>query len=146
MQTQSIRHGSVEDLPELLTLIQEFAHFQKVHGITNTLSQLHEDLDCFEFLAAFIDGAMCGYLVYFEAYATWTGKAIYIDDFYLQPHRRKLGLGKEMFEMLVNVAKSRHYKVIKWQVSHWNKNAIEFYRKLGAEINNEELNCRLELI
>ena len=141
-----IRPGSVEDLPQLLILIQEFADFQKEQGIINTFPQIQKDIQCFKFLGAFANSKMCGYLVYFQAYATWSGKAIYIDDFYLQPDLRKLGLGKEMFEMLVDIAKSRHCKVIKWQVSRWNKNAIEFYRKLGAEINNEELNCKLELI
>jgi hypothetical protein len=33
---------------------------------------------------------------------------------------------------------------VRWQVLDWNEPAISFYRKSGAEINNEWLNCTFD--
>jgi hypothetical protein len=35
-------------------------------------------------------------------------------------------------------------KRVRWQVLDWNEPAISFYRKSGAEINNEWLNCTFD--
>jgi hypothetical protein len=32
-----------------------------------------------------------------------------------------------------------------WQVLDWNQPAIDFYKKYGADISNEWLNCSLTL-
>jgi len=47
----------------------------------------------------------------------------------------------EVFEL----AKQEGCKKVRWQVSKWNKNAIEFYKKKGAVIDDVEINCDLIL-
>ena len=36
-------------------------------------------------------------------------------------------------------------KKLRWQVSNWNKNAIDFYKKMGASIDDMEINCEMDL-
>jgi hypothetical protein len=45
------------------------------------------------------------------------------------------------------VEEARRLKVggMMWQVLDWNKPAIDFYNKYGADISSEWLNCSLRL-
>jgi hypothetical protein len=44
---------------------------------------------------------------------------------------------KEVFK----VAEKENCSRIRWQVLNWNKDAITFYEKINAEIDDEWLNC-----
>ena len=53
---------------------------------------------------------------------------------YVRPEERRRGLGSKLFEMAVELAKSRQIKEIYAYVSDQSKRALEFYRKMKAEI------------
>jgi diamine N-acetyltransferase len=44
---------------------------------------------------------------------------------------------------VVNLAKREGCKKVRWQVSKWNEDAIEFYKRKGAVIDDVEINCDL---
>jgi diamine N-acetyltransferase len=44
---------------------------------------------------------------------------------------------------VIALAKENNCKKMRWQVSKWNSTAQTFYKKLGAEIDDVEINCDL---
>ena len=46
---------------------------------------------------------------------------------------------------VIALAKENNCKKMRWQVSNWNKSAIEFYKKMGASIDDVDINCNLDL-
>ncbi len=55
------------------------------------------------------------------------------------------GIGKNLLDEIFVFAKNNHCKKVRWQVSNWNQNAIAFYKKTGATIDDVEINCELKL-
>jgi diamine N-acetyltransferase len=54
-----------------------------------------------------------------------------------------MGIGMQLIKQVIEYAKSENCNKLRWQVSGWNKSAIDFYKRLGAEIDNVEFNCDL---
>lgn len=50
---------------------------------------------------------------------------------------------KKLLDAVIELAKKEHCKKVRWQVSRWNENAIDFYKKIGAWIDETEINCDL---
>jgi GNAT superfamily N-acetyltransferase len=59
-----------------------------------------------------------------------------------QSHRRR-GIGKLLFNFLVQIAKDEQVKRMSWQVLNWNEPAISFYKKINTTFDNEWINCKL---
>lgn len=135
-----------KDIKALLALLKEFALFQKhPESMTNTVKQLRQDREHFKCYIALVDSIVIGYTIYYSAYSSWSGRALYIEDLYVTTLSRNLGIGKKLLDAVVQEAISTQCKKVKWQVSKWNKNAQEFYRHIGAEIDDSEINCDLSL-
>jgi ribosomal protein S18 acetylase RimI-like enzyme len=79
--------------------------------------------------------------LYFFAYYTWVGKSLYLDDLYVKESYRKLKIGSALLNEVMKIAKAENCKRVRWQVLHWNQNAINLYKKVGAFIDEEWLNC-----
>ena len=92
------------------------------------------------------NGELVGYATYFYAYYTWIGKSMYMDDLYVKPDFRGKGLGQKLINSIKKKKKKDNCKKVHWQVSSWNKNAIEFYKSIGAKIDDVESNCDYWLI
>jgi diamine N-acetyltransferase len=138
-----IRKATREDFPTILSLIKEFAIFQKTPGkVTISLAQMVKEKDYFKCLVAETgDGELVGFASYFFAYYSWSGKAIYLDDLYVKEAFRKKAVGSQLLDAIINIAKEEQCKKVRWQVSGWNLNAIEFYKSMGAVIDDTEINC-----
>lgn len=78
---------------------------------------------------------------FFFAYYSWAGKALYLDDLYVTTVFRKHGIGKMLLEKVILFAKDQQCKKVRLQVSKWNENAIDFYKKMQATIDETEINC-----
>jgi len=112
----------------------------------NELARMQAEKDHFKGFAAVLpDGQIIGYATYTFVYYTWIGKSIYMDDLYVKPEFRGTGLGKQLINSVIDFAKENDCHKVKWQVSHWNVKAKEFYRGLGAEISDNEQSCELKL-
>jgi len=146
MQPFSIRLAEEKDFPAIFSLIQEFAVFQQTPDkVSITPAQMEADKGLFQAFVAEVDGAVVGFATFFWAYYSWSGKALYLDDLYLQPAFRGLGMGKGLLQAVIELAQSRNCKKVKWQVSNWNKHAIAFYKAMGAVVDDVEINCDLLL-
>lgn len=142
-----IRPATPTDIPAIYSLILEFAAFQGTPGkVSITPAQMEEDKELFRcFVAEGADGVVVGFASYFPAYYSWSGKALYLDDLYVQPASRGGGTGKALLEAVMAQARAEGCRKVRWQVSGWNHNAHSFYRSIGATIDNTEWNCDLEL-
>ncbi len=143
----TIRSATAQDYPAVLDLIREFSLFQGApEKVTNTAAQMQQDAALFQvFIAELESGDMAGFASFFFAYFSWTGKALYLDDLYVKEAYRKQGIGKQLLEAVVALAKAQNCKKVRWQVSKWNAHAIEFYKRMGATIDEVEINCDLVL-
>ena len=83
---------------------------------------------------------------FFFVYYSWSGNAIYLDDLYVTDAYRKQGIGKLLLEEIVALSKKSDCKKLRWQVSKWNTNAIDFYKRMNAAIDDTEINCDLLLV
>lgn len=143
----TVRRGTESDFGAILLLIEEFAFFQKTPGKVHvTLEQMHEDKELFKcFVAENETKQLVGFASYFFAYYSWSGKAVYLDDLYVSEDYRKHGIGTKLLTTIIDEAKKTGCKKVRWQVSNWNETAINFYKKMGAVIDEVEINCDLVL-
>ena len=143
-----IRKGTKQDLSSVLDLIHELALFEKApEQVTNTVNDMEEDgfgkNPVFNFYVAELNNKIIGIAVYFIKYSTWKGKGLYLDDLFVTEKFRGKGIGKKLFDIIIEEAKKIKAKQLHWQVLDWNTPAIDFYKKYGATIDAEWLDCKL---
>ena len=144
-----IRKGNKEDLPRLLELIHELADFEKApDAVTNTVPEMERDgfgpNPVFGFHVAEADGIVVGIALYFTKYSTWKGKGLYLDDLVVTKAFRGKGIGRRLLDAFMTEAKAMGAKQVHWQVLDWNTHAIDFYKKVGASVEKEWLDCKLD--
>ncbi len=143
-----IRKATKEDLAQVLTLVKELAIYEnQPQAVTATLSDYEENFDAnvFETLVAIEDEKVVGMALYFMVWSTWKGRMLYLEDFVVSHEYRKQGIGKQLFDTLIETAKQLKAKRIKWQVLDWNEPAIEFYKKYPTVFDKEWINGDLYL-
>jgi ribosomal protein S18 acetylase RimI-like enzyme len=142
-----IRKGIPEDFPAIYNLIQEFSVFQKTpEKVIITLEQMRENNHLFQcFVVEYEDTSIIGFASFFMAYYSWSGKALYLDDLYVKKEYRGHQIGTQLLDKLIDHANLERCTKVRWQVSNWNKEAIEFYKKMGAKVDDTEINCDLYL-
>lgn len=134
-----------DDFEELCSLFLEFATFEKLpERMINTVEKMRSEKEYFQgFVVRENGNKIVGYVTFFHAYYTWTGKSLYMDDLYVREGFRGKGVGSELIKAVISYAKESGCNGLRWQVSNWNTNAINFYENLGAKINKVEMNCDL---
>lgn len=143
-----IRRGREADLPAVLELIRELALFEKApQEVTNTVEMMKQDgfgkNPVFKLLVAETEGQVVGIAVYFFKYSTWKGKGIYLDDIVVKESLRGQGIGRKLFDEVLEECKRNDCKQLHWQVLDWNEPAINFYKKYNASFDGEWVNCKL---
>ena len=143
----TIRKGDARDFPAIFTLIKEFSVFQKTpEKVTIMLDQMIADENIFQcFVAETTNNNIIGFATFYFTYYSWSGKGLYLDDLYVTETFRKQGIGKMLLEKVIELAKSNHCKKVRWQVSKWNTNGIDFYKRMGATVDDTEATCDLGL-
>jgi GNAT superfamily N-acetyltransferase len=145
-----IRSAHVGDETAIHGLIQALADYEKApNEVINTPEQLRIDLFqdavCEALVVENEAGLIVGFALYYTSYSTWKGRCLYLEDFYVLPEFRRGGLGSQLFQRVVSIAKERGMKRMDWQVLEWNTPAIEFYKQHDALLDPEWLNGRLFL-
>ena len=143
-----IRRGIKSDLPQVLELIHELAVYEKApEQVEITLQQLEEDgfgeSPVYGFFVAEDGDRIVGIALYYFRYSTWKGKAVYLEDLVVRESERGKGYGQMLLDAIIHEAKRTNSKQVRWQVLDWNEPAINFYKKLGAELDSEWINCTL---
>ena len=72
--------------------------------------------------------------VYFFAYSTWEGTAtLYLEDLFVREEFRGARIGAAMMKELAAIAQRNHCVRFEWSVLDWNRAAIDFYERIGAQ-------------
>lgn len=143
-----IRKGTKADLPQTLELIRELALYEKApEQVDNSVERMEIDgfgtKPVFDFFVAEEGQDIKGIAIYYFRYSTWKGKSIYLEDLVVRESERGSGIGKKLLDAVVMEARATDSRQVTWQVLDWNEPAINFYKKLGAELDGEWINCRL---
>lgn len=138
-----IRKAEEADFPAILEMIKSLALFEKApEKVSNSVEQMKAEKDLFRCVVAETKtGEIVGMALWFYAYYTWVGKSLYLDDLFVKETHRKNKIGTLLLNYIMEVARDENCKRVRWQVLNWNTNAIELYRKAGAVIDGEWLNC-----
>ncbi len=142
-----IRRAVPGDEYAIHRLIQALAEYEKApNEVTNTVADLgkhlFEDQICHAIVAE-QDEQVVGFALWYVSYSTWKGKCLYLEDFYVLPEYRQAGLGSQLFDWVVEEARSTGAKRMDWQVLEWNELALRFYRSKHALLDPEWINGRL---
>jgi GNAT superfamily N-acetyltransferase len=142
----TIRKAREKDYSAILSLIKELAIFEKAPDkVTNTVGQMEKEKDFFQcYIAETEEKEIVGMALYFFAYYTWVGKSLYLDDLYVKESYRGQQTGTKLLKKIFEIAKNENCKRVRWQVLNWNKPAIDMYKKIGANIQDEWNNCDVD--
>jgi GNAT superfamily N-acetyltransferase len=142
-----IRVAKRGDEYAIMELIHALAIYEKSpEQVVNTAEDLGMHLFEEQLCDALVvehETKIVGFALYFTNYSTWKGKCLYLEDFYVLSEFRRRGIGAQLFDRVVEIAKARGVKRMDWQVLSWNEPAMEFYRKKDAVLDPEWINGRL---
>jgi len=145
----TLRKATAEDVPSILELIHSLAEYEKApQEVIVTAQDLldngfgsHPE---FKTIICEDNNEVVGMALYFYKFSTWKGKVMHLEDLIVKQDMRGRGFGKALLDEIVRIAKQENLKRVDWQVLDWNKPAVDLYESLGAEIQKEWWNCRLE--
>jgi ribosomal protein S18 acetylase RimI-like enzyme len=133
-----LRSATAADTPQILVFIGELAEYEKlsheaVADEATLAAQLFGDRPAAEVVIAEVDGQPAGFALFFHNFSTFLGKrGLYLEDLYVKPDFRGLGLGRRLMVHLAGLAVQRDCGRFEWSVLDWNAPAIALYRELGA--------------
>src|SRR5262249_25283954 len=123
------------------SLIHELATYEREpHSVQITDDQLLRDGFgpelYYECLIAEVEtesgDAPAGFALFFPIYSTWRGRSLHLEDLFVRPQFRGLGIGKALLTQVAAFAVERGCARLQWDVLAWNQPAIDFYRSLDA--------------
>lgn len=89
-------------------------------------------------------GRAVAYAITCETYSSFLAlPTLYLEDLFVLPDDRRLGVGRAIFRYLAGEAVRRGCGRMEWVVLDWNQLAIDFYEKLGARRMEEWYTYRL---
>ena len=144
-----IRPGKKGDIPQVFDLIKELAEYEKAHDkVSNTVERLEEDgfgpNPVYELFVAENENKIVGIALTYYRFSTWRGRVMYLEDLIVKEHMRRKGIGKKLFDMVLDHAKVTRCVGLSLQVLDWNDLGINFYKKYNMEFDDEWINCYLE--
>ncbi len=138
MPEVEIRPATAEDAPLILGFIRELAEYEKLsHEVVATEDSLREALfgerSFAEVLLAFLGEEPIGFALFFHNFSTFLGRpGIYLEDMYVRPEFRGVGVGRALLVHIAGLARDRNCGRLEWSVLDWNEPAIGFYERIGA--------------
>jgi GNAT superfamily N-acetyltransferase len=143
-----LRVANKQDCPRLMELINELAVFERApQEVTVTLQQFEEAgfgaRPVWKAFVAEVDNFIVGFALYYVRYSTWKGSRLYLEDLIVTEVMRSKGIGKQLFNRLIQETSELGFNGMSWQVLDWNEAAISFYKKYEAGLEGGWLNASL---
>lgn len=133
-----IRKALPSDMPDVLKLIQELAVYEKEPDAVNiTVETLQEhgfgDTPLFTCFVAAFNNTVVGTAICYNRFSTWEGKSLHLEDLIVTASQRGKGVGQKLYDQVMQHGKETGVARVEWVVLDWNKSAISFYKKSGAQ-------------
>lgn len=139
----TIRPARPDDVGGIHALVHELAVYEREPDAVDATPQDLADalfgtdplVHCHVVEAATEDGAsdLVGVAIWYVAFSTWRGRhGIWLEDLFVRPSGRGLGIGRALLQALAAECTARGYARLEWAVLDWNEPAHEFYRSLDA--------------
>lgn len=145
-----LRKAEARDVSGMFRLVKELAEFERApHEVINTEEVLLRDgfgeNSVYRAFVAVEESSkeIVGMALYYTAYSTWKGKLLFLDDLVVTERCRRFGLGRKLINEFLKAAKEEAVNQIRWQVLDWNTPAIEFYKTLGVEMDEEWITVKM---
>lgn len=141
-----IRVAEKADCHRLLELVNELAIYEKApQEVTVRLDEFEAagfgEQPVWKAFVAEMENNIVGFALYYVRYSTWKGCRLYLEDFIVTEAYRGKGIGKLLFDTIIQEAKDKNYNGMNWQVLDWNQPAIHFYNKYAASYEAGWLNA-----
>ncbi|MBS1754725.1 MAG: GNAT family N-acetyltransferase [Ferruginibacter sp.] len=138
----TIRRAIKEDCKRMMELIKELAVYEKEpDAVTVSFAHFVEQgfgpKPIWWAFVAELDGKVQGFALWYIRYSTWKGTRLYLEDLLVTEKMRGHGIGKLLFDRLIEECKEKNYSGMMWQVLDWNEAAINFYKKY-PEVNIDD--------
>lgn len=143
-----IRWATADDCEAMHELVKELALYERAPNEVSTNPMMFRedgfgDDAAFKAFVAELDGNVVGMCLFHTAYSTWKGKYIYLDDLIVREAFRHQGIGKMLFERLIELCAELNVNQLRWHVLDWNEPAIKFYKKYGASLDHTWVTSKL---
>lgn len=130
MNIKKIEKG---DFPQFFKLLEEVndTHFdiQRKQKLKDTF-----DNGKYTVFGYFIDDEIIGFIVTIDSFSTTQAKPVlYVEEFYVSPSHRNKGIGRALFDWIIEYAKVEAYCRLEWRTSSDNLEAQKFYDKYEAD-------------
>jgi GNAT superfamily N-acetyltransferase len=128
------------DVPAVAAMIRRLAEYER---LSHLCVATEEDLEAALFgprpaadvLIARIGAEPAGFALFFHNFSTFLGRrGLWLEDLFVYPRFRGVGLGKALLRAVAQVARERGCARFEWAVLDWNGPAIRFYEGLGATV------------
>jgi GNAT superfamily N-acetyltransferase len=142
MPSVNVRFAEKDDTPALIELIGEFAEYERSsHMLSVTEEKLEETLfgnkPSGEALIAGRKKDPVGFATFSETISVYAVRTLFLETINVTARVRGTGVGFALFRRLLDIAKTRGYGRLWGFDLDWNRSAIEFYLKAGAELRND---------
>lgn len=134
----AIRAIRPDDVPTVVRYVHELADYEREpNSCLLTADRLHAALfsphpAVFGHVAD-VDGEAAAMALWYTTFSTWTGvPGLHLEDLYVAPPYRRLGLARALMARLASTCRQRGWARLEWAVLDWNTSALDFYATLGS--------------
>ena len=144
MKEPKVRFIEKSDLNDLIKLCELHAVFeQSEYNSKNKKQKLEKHMfsdkpTLFCLVVEHLD-KIIGYATYMKQFSTWDSDFyIYMDCLFMTEESRGFGIGEKLIDRIKIEGIKNQCTHIQWQTPDFNKRAMKFYNRIGAESKTKE--------
>jgi len=140
----TIKKITKEDVAQVVSLMREFAEYEDLSEYCTVTEErlnagMFGDNAFVEGLIALNDDRAVAYALFYPSFSSFRGeRGLFLEDIYITEEFRRHNLGEKMLCEIARIAKLLGCERIDFHVLYWNKPAVNFYLKHGAEKNDDD--------